>query len=161
MTGEPHHQTLRGALEREHREIDAGIEAFLAAPEDADAAEGLSTSFTALRRHIYLEEEFLFPPLRAQGLMAPVLVMLKEHGELWDALDEMDRATIDGMEPEALQHKLEHVLDLLDRHNAKEEPIVYAAAERLLAPDAAARLNDLVSTRSLPTGWVCERARTH
>ena len=43
-----------------------------------------------LRRHIYLEEEFLFPPLRAAGMMAPLFVMVRQHGELWDAMRALD-----------------------------------------------------------------------
>lgn len=148
--------TLRAALEREHREIDTGLEAFLG---DATAVADLATAFTALRRHIYLEEEHLFPPLRAQGLMAPVLVMLKEHGELWTALDEIEGRLADGAQGPELRLALEGVLGLLAQHNAKEEPIVYGAAERALDDEEAARLNQLVETSTLPSGWVCERAR--
>lgn len=66
MTNDLDSPTLRAALEREHHEIDAGIEKFL---EDPAPTQSLATAFTALRRHIYLEEEYLFPPLRAEGLM--------------------------------------------------------------------------------------------
>ena len=58
-------ETLGAALEREHREIDGGIEAFIEGlPEGKDQTEPLLRSVNGLRRHIYLEEEFLFPPLR-------------------------------------------------------------------------------------------------
>ena len=43
----------------------------------------------ALRRHIYLEEAFLVPPLRAAGAAMPVPVMLREHGELWRTVDSL------------------------------------------------------------------------
>lgn len=53
------------ALERDHREIDAGIAAFI---EQLDAGrpqpEPLAATLEALRRHIYLEEVLLFPPIR-------------------------------------------------------------------------------------------------
>lgn len=76
-------ETLASVLEREHREIDEGIVAYesrLAAGVDEPAL--LHRAMDALRRHIYLEEEFLFPPLRAVGMVAPVFVMLREHGEI-------------------------------------------------------------------------------
>src|SRR5579884_3347854 len=80
--------TLAAALEREHREIDRGIEAFLAArAEDRAETKPLTEAIAALRRHIFLEEEFLFPPLREAGMVAPVFVMLREHGEIWDTID--------------------------------------------------------------------------
>ncbi len=85
-------ESLALALRREHQEIDAGIDACTAA--DPDSGE-LSRAIGALRRHIYLEEEFLFPLLRQAepGLTAPILVMLREHAEIWPLLDELDRCS--------------------------------------------------------------------
>lgn len=85
--------SLTPLLEREHHEMDAGIEAFLeglAQNEIRDQERPRSVG--ALRRHIYLEEEFLFPPLRASGLIPLVLVMLHEHGEIWGTLDAVEAA---------------------------------------------------------------------
>ena len=81
--------TLGQALEREHREIDGGIESFL---DELDSGvrvdpSQLVTALESLRRHIYLEEVFLFPDLKAAGLMGPIFVMLREHGMLWRQLD--------------------------------------------------------------------------
>jgi regulator of cell morphogenesis and NO signaling len=83
-------QSLAAALEREHHEIDAGIAAFTAAP---DSPQPLVRAIRALRRHIYLEEEFLFPLLREAeaGLTAPVFVMLREHAQIWATLDSLER----------------------------------------------------------------------
>lgn len=53
--------TLSAELTREHREIDDAIEAFI---EKLDCGglqrELLTDTLVALRRHIYLEEIFLF-----------------------------------------------------------------------------------------------------
>lgn len=157
VTDDADRPTLRAVLEREHHEIDAGIDHVL---EDPTATDRLASTFTALRRHIYLEEEYLFPPLRAGGLMAPVLVMLREHGELWAALDEVDDLVAHGATGQELTPRLESLLDLLDRHNAKEEPIVYVAADQTLDADAVAEINELVRTSTLPEGWVCQQAPT-
>jgi regulator of cell morphogenesis and NO signaling len=82
-------RTLADVLQGEHREIDDGINAFVAG-SDERATESLCRAVAALRRHIYVEEERVFPALREQGLFAPVLVMLREHGQLWDALDRIE-----------------------------------------------------------------------
>jgi DNA-binding transcriptional ArsR family regulator len=71
-------ESLAEALKREHREIDDGIAAFSASPADT---RPLTRAIWALRCHIYLEEEFLFP-LSGEAepaLRAPVFVMLREH----------------------------------------------------------------------------------
>src|SRR5699024_5483125 len=84
-------EKLSAALEREHREIDTGIEQYTTGvgAGGVDTAP-LKRAMEGLRRHIYLEEEFLFPPLRAGGLMAPLFVMVKEHGELWQTMDRIE-----------------------------------------------------------------------
>ncbi|MDT0202266.1 hemerythrin domain-containing protein [Nocardioides sp. AE5] len=155
MAGET---TLSGALEREHREIDAGIEAYVAslAGTEPDLA-ALGEAMVALRRHIYLEEEFLFPPLRAAGLMAPVFVMLREHGELWDAMVAID-AALAADAGQDLSAACADLLGRLEAHNAKEEPIVYPVADREIDEEATAALLDLIATDTLPPGWVCAQA---
>lgn len=81
-------KSLSAVLVHEHHEIDAGIEAFLAGLSLGETRmQELTRAVEALRRHIYLEEEFLFPPLQAAGMIPPVLVMLREHGEIWRTLD--------------------------------------------------------------------------
>lgn len=76
--------SLAQAFTVEHHEIDAGIERYLA-DTDADPvrrAEPLLSAMKALRRHIYLEEEIVFPHLQQGTLMMPLMVMRKEHGQL-------------------------------------------------------------------------------
>lgn len=154
MTGE----SLAAALEREHREIDDGIERFSAASQNREPLRG---AIAALRRHIYLEEEFLFPALREEGdpgLVAPIFVMLREHAQIWHALDDLERA-VDAVAPDALQlcHQL---LVQLQHHNMKEERILYPEADRTLSPPVAERLAEFLDSGRLPDGWICTRART-
>ncbi|HWB65776.1 MAG TPA: hemerythrin domain-containing protein, partial [Mycobacteriales bacterium] len=61
-------ESSAAALKRDHREVDAGIEAFVngAAP-DRRSWDRLAASIAMLRRHIYAEEELLFPALREAG----------------------------------------------------------------------------------------------
>lgn len=154
---------LQAALTREHQDIDGGIEAFVA---DLDrgitSPEPLLNIFEALRRHIYLEEEFLFPPIRQAGLVMPILVMVREHGTLWQLMDALTELLVEN-DPadiaDVLESTCRELLAQLDHHNRKEEPIVYPHAETDLADDAAAELADFLQTGTMPDGWVCEAAR--
>jgi len=143
--------TLATALEREHREIDSGIETYLAG-HDLGAVQ---QAMAGLRRHIYLEEAFLFPPLRAAGMFGPIMVMLREHGELWQTMDGLDAQLVDGA---AAEQTCRRLLDLLARHNEKEEPIVYPQADQVLPEQDAADLHAFLRSGELPSGWVCQAA---
>jgi iron-sulfur cluster repair protein YtfE (RIC family) len=156
-------ETLAAALEREHREIDAGIEDYVAkaGPQERDPAR-LRAAIAALRRHIYLEEEILFPPLRESGLVAPIFVMLREHAQLWQTTEALEHqlrlaGQSGGEDVVSLCHQLSVQLQ---HHNLKEERIIYPQADLVLAASASAALRDFLSTATLPSGWRCQRARS-
>lgn len=152
---------LSDALEREHHEIDAGIEEFTAGLESGDpTTEPLLRAMAALRRHIYLEEEFVFPPLRAAGMVPPVFVMLREHGEIWTTMDALEASLAGDLGGEAVLATCRALLGQLEAHNAKEEPIIYPQADAVLDPDAQAQLMAFLESGEMPGGWVAERART-
>ena len=152
-------ETLGAALEREHREIDGGIEAFIEGlPEGKDQTEPLLRSVNGLRRHIYLEEEFLFPPLREAGMMVPLFVMLRQHGELWQAMDALGTLLDAHSDSDALEASCRALLELLDQHNSKEEPIIYPQADRVLTADASAELGAFLEAGTMPDGWICAKA---
>jgi len=152
---------LSEALEREHRDIDGGIEQYTAQlGQGTNDVAPLVRAMTGLRRHIYLEEEFLFPPLREAGMVMPILVMLREHGELWDSMDELD-ALLDpgsGTDAAVLLQRCRDLLALLDRHNSKEEPIIYPQADVVPSGEANAKMKAFLDSGSTPPGWVCAKA---
>jgi len=143
---------LSEALILEHHQIDEGIEQYVATGD----IEPLRTAFEALRRHIYLEEEFLFPPIRAAGLLMPILVMIREHGALWQRMDAIDSALADGHDTAGDCREL---LARLDDHNSKEEPIVYPHVDSDLSPEQAAGLDRFLQEGTLPDDWICEALR--
>jgi regulator of cell morphogenesis and NO signaling len=152
-----HTESLRTALEREHHAIDRGIEDFVDGHGSAlDSASRLREAIAALRRHIYLEERLLFPPLRDSGMLAPVFVMLSEHAELWRTMDDLEQQLDDDTALTDLRAACRTLLAQLERHNAKEEPILYSQADAVLSDDARAELHDFIATESLPEGWVCQ-----
>lgn len=152
--------TLGAALEREHRDIDGGIEAYTAGLADGRAHDPapLIRAMNGLRRHIYLEEEFLFPPLKEAGMMMPIFVMVKEHGQLWDKMDSLDDSLVNAADAAAMDAACTELLSLLDAHNSKEEPIIYTQADSTLSDDAGDELRAFLEAGTMPDGWVCERA---
>lgn len=151
--------TLGAALEREHREIDENLERFTSGLErgEWDPAP-LHAASAALRRHIYLEEEMFFPPLRRTGLVAPVAVMLREHGDIWQALDEVEARAAQRTDPEAVRRAYDDLAYLLDAHNAKEEQILYPQ-DHTLSDEQTAELRAFMETGTLPEGWICQDLR--
>ena len=153
------HQTLGAALEAEHREIDGGIEAYLAADGTGqDQPDTLVRSLAGLRRHIYLEEKFLFPPLKRSGLMGPIFAMEREHGQLWNAMVGIDRSIERGDSP-GTRTSCTELLRLVDKHNAMEEEAIYSQADALLDETASSSLGAFLGSGVLPEDWSPRSAR--
>lgn len=153
-------QTVGTVLEQEHRDIDAGLGRFAEGVPQGEWRSGeLATAARALRRHIYLEETLLFPSLRAAGLVAPVMVMVREHGEIWQALDEVEAHDGQRTDRKAALDAYTRLMRLLEAHNGKEEVILYPAADRALDAETDTVLREFLSAGTLPTGWVCEHLR--
>lgn len=151
--------TPSAALEHEHHAIDDAVEAFA----NADPAEltderrtELLQAITLLRHHIYLEEVYLFPPLRAAGLVGPVMVMEHEHGQMWPVLDELESLLADGISDGA-GLLCRGLLAQLASHNMKEERILYPQIDELL-PAMGTDLPDLLAGAEAPGNWVCAAA---
>lgn len=150
--------TLSTALEAEHRDIDGGIEEYSAGLTHGETdPTPLLKAMRGLRRHIYLEEEFLFPPLKAT-LMMPIFVMLREHGELWGAMEGLETLLTTEADAKTMQNACRELLATLDSHNSKEEPIIYPQADVVLDAGASAKLHDFLSSGTMPNDWRCEKA---
>jgi iron-sulfur cluster repair protein YtfE (RIC family) len=150
--------SLATTLEREHRQIDEAIEQFMREPSSYEAARSLAAAVALLRRHIYIEEEFVFPALSAGGMVAPIFVMLREHEQIWQRLDALERQIDTGAQAPVTLEICHLLLVQLQHHNMKEERILYPEADHALAVDVAARLADPEQT-SMPDRWVCVKAR--
>lgn len=154
MTG-----TLADALTKEHTDIDAGIEAFTATRSSgAPDTDGMRSAIAAQRRHIYLEEAILFPPLKKAGMFAPVMVMLMEHGKMWRVMDTLEPLLADGAADPRVPALCQELIDLLASHNPKEEQILYAQADAVLQFPADAHLREFLASGEMPDEWVCEKA---
>jgi hypothetical protein len=91
------------------------------------------------------------------GLAAPVFVMLREHAQIWAALEalkrEVDAGT--GIAPSRCRELSVRLL----HHNLKEEKVLYPRADDALSPAAAERLRAFLGSGELPERWVCLKAR--
>jgi regulator of cell morphogenesis and NO signaling len=150
---------LSAVLRLEHHEIDSEIETFIEKLDRGSMQpEPLIAALEALRRHIYLEEVFLFPPIREAGMVMPIFVMMREHGELWRTMGVLTDLLADGTGGARLRETCRQLLDQLDRHNSKEEPVIYPHADTDLPPQACAELIRFIETGRTPDGWVCRQA---
>ncbi|MDO5739746.1 MAG: hemerythrin domain-containing protein [Ornithinimicrobium sp.] len=151
--------TLQDILEAEHHTIDDGILRYVEGlRSDSTDSSDLTAALALLRRHIYLEEEFLFDAVKEAGLAMPVFVMLKEHGELWRAMDALTEQVRSDAEPDDLVAACQNLLSALEKHNLKEEPLIYPHADTVLTDEEATTLRDFLDSGSLPDQWICQYA---
>lgn len=141
-------------FEEDHRRIDAALSSFHEGLARGDRRhEALAVAAAALRRHIYVEEAVLFPPLRRAGMAAPVGVMVREHGEIWEALTALEAALDAGEAPASLIGPSTRLRTLLAAHNFKEEQALYPTADHALGRDLAAEAVRGLAEAVTPPGW--------
>ncbi len=151
--------TLSAELTREHHEIDDALRDFIGKLDCGSVQRELLTgTLDALRRHIYLEEVFLFPPLREAGIVMPIFVMMREHGQLWHTMGALTDLLADGNDDQRLRDACTQLLDQLHQHNSKEEPVIYPSADTDLPPQTSAELTRFIETGRTPDQWVCQHA---
>jgi regulator of cell morphogenesis and NO signaling len=159
-SGHARRESLSRALQQEHREIDEVITSCAdGTPPDPDERAALSRAVEELRRHIYAEEELLFPPLRDAGMVGPILVMLSEHADMWPLLDALDSRLARGGDDDLLRTTCRKLLMLLQRHNPKEEQILYPEIDRIVAADTAPAVHELLEVGRIPADWTCQFLR--
>lgn len=140
-------------LQHDHRVIDEGFARFVAAARAGRwEAVSLTEAIRRLRLHIWVEEEIYFPPLRAAGIMGPIMVMLKEHGLIWSHLETLEHLTEEGEDIPAALAEWEKLAIVLDQHNAKEETILYVTGDQILRADVSDQVAAGLDS-DLPAGW--------
>lgn len=157
-------QTSGQALEHDHHVIDEQFAAFArsldgVSPDRAALDQAsLGAGIRAIKHHIYVEEEFHFPPLRAGSLMGPLMVMLREHGELWDLLDRLEALVAMEAPVVEISHIWQQAAALLKAHNEKEEQIVYPSGDQILDPETSATVRAELASGQTPDGWTAQMA---
>ncbi len=124
-------------LTHDHRACDALWGDLEAALDNEDAHEigQLWPRFdAAMRRHLSMEEEVIFPALEdAMGMrgFGPVQVMKMEHQQMRAMLDRMAQAA-SASNWSAMMDEGDTLLMLIGQHNAKEEGILYPMIDQHL-----------------------------
>lgn len=150
---------ISAALLRKHREIDSAIKLFIERLEAGSMqTELVAATLEMLRQHIYLEEVFLFPPIREAGIVMPILGMMREHGQLWATMERAAELLTDPEEGPRLKATCGQLLDQLHTHSFNEEPAIYLHANYALPASTSAELTRFAATGRLPEGWKCQEA---
>lgn len=151
--------TIGAVLERDHHRIDEHFATFATALRSGSIdPAALAAGSGALRHHIYVEETYHFPVLRQAGLLGPIMVMLREHGEIWDLLDALDAGVRDGAPIADLTTTWLSLEAIVAAHNMKEERIVYPSGDDMLSAEDAAEVLTGLTAEQTPEGWACEHA---
>jgi hemerythrin-like domain-containing protein len=142
---------LREFFTADHRSCDA-LWADVEAAADRGASDDIAEPFrrfdAAMRRHLQMEEDVLFPAFEeATGMTqgGPTFVMRSEHAQMRGVLDQMASAVTEGDAQEVLDLG-DTLLMLIQQHNQKEERMLYPMADDALAdqwPDLHERLGTL------------------
>lgn len=148
--------TIGQILQRDHEAIDEHFEAVgRSLTGDSVDAGALADGLRALRHHIWVEETLHFPPLRQGGMMGPLMVMVREHGAIWDLMGRLEHEVAVGADPEPTWREL---MSALESHNAKEELIVYPGGDEILTQEMADDIRYALLSEETPEGWVCQLA---
>lgn len=119
----------------------------------------MAVMLEALRQHIYLEEVFLFPPIREAGIVMPIVGMMREHGQLWATMEHLAELLTDPEDSPRLKVTCDQLLDQLHKHSFNEEPAIYLHANYDLPATTNAELTRFVATGRLPERWKCQQAK--
>lgn len=107
--------------------------------------ESIAKVTEMLMRHIYIEEEILFPKLPSDN-DKDVEFLEVQHGEVFRFLKSLNSSN----NADLIKDISKKLLDLLIEHNAFEESFIYGNFEKL---DAA-----FIEKITFPVGWKCRYA---
>jgi hemerythrin superfamily protein len=107
--------------------------------------ESIAKVTEMLRRHIYIEEEILFPTLPSDN-DKDIEFLEVQHGEVFRFLKSLNSNN----NADLIKDISKKLLDLLIEHNAFEESFIYGNFEKL---DAA-----FIEKITFPVGWKCRYA---
>jgi iron-sulfur cluster repair protein YtfE (RIC family) len=142
-------------FEHDHHVIDEQFAQFKRGLVEGEwLEEPFNGASEGLRHHIYVEEESLFPFLRVGGLVAPAMVMLREHGEIWQALDSVDSEIRGGRDASRALAGIATLESALEQHNMKEERILYPASGQVLSAANTEAVRVAFESGKRPDGWL-------
>lgn len=156
MTSDP----MVTALEAEHELTDRQLADYIETDGPRDR-QSLLDAIAGLRRHIFLEEECLFPALQdaEPDLTIAVLAMLRQHAQMWQQMAEIViELRLDGPDSPAVIAGCRRLVVALMHHNGNEERLLYSRLPTLLTGETRERVRGQLDGAELPTNWRPRRA---
>ena len=144
---------IRESLERDHdQEHGKLVEARISMSRGEFDKNSFLEFVNNIRRHIYIEEEIIFPDLVVldSNLKGPVSGLEMEHASLWMLMDRILAETDSGTVRKSPKY-LEEIERILAVHNAVESTNIYPKIKDERIPD--------LEQATLPEGWICRRLR--
>lgn len=148
--------THRELLTGQHRSMELGIAGLV---DGSGSREELADAVHLLRRHIYVEEAFLFPVIETDGHRAMALAQMRyEHGDMWPHIEFAIALLAAHADLDDLLPASEAMLNLLHVHDRKEEEAIYSVADRYPCDATQPSFTELFGTSDIPRGWKCRYA---
>lgn len=144
---------IRESLERDHdQEHGKLVEARISMSRGEFDKNSFLEFVNNIRRHIYIEEEIIFPDLVVldSNLKGPISGLEMEHASLWMLMDRILAETDSGTIRKSPKY-LEEIERILAVHNAVESTNIYPKIKDERIPD--------LEQATLPEGWICRRLR--
>ncbi len=130
--------SLTDTMRRDHDDMDYALVAALEALRDARpgvAVAAMTRLDHALRVHILIENELL-APLTAHCAAEPTALMRREHDDILLQLDAIAEACAGGDQAHELDIWLSLLAASLNKHEFREETLLFPAWERAVRDDA-------------------------
>lgn len=135
-------------MTQDHRACDESFATMENAVNDENwtEAKNLFESFASdLNYHFDMEEEVMFPAFEARSASAhcnPTPVMLMEHAQMRQALDQM-REDIDSKNKDHFFGLSESLMMTMQQHNMKEEQMMYPMVDQAMEAENAMLLEQM------------------
>lgn len=143
-------------LTEQHHIIEEGIVGLVDGSGDRKA---LSEAIYLLRKHIYVEEEVLFPLVAEDGQRDMALAQMKyEHGDMWPHIEQAVQLLEQKAPLDDFFDGCQALMAYLQEHDAKEEEAIYTVADRYSADAKRPPLATYFENYDIPNGWKCLRA---
>ena len=143
-------------LMEDHREVDSKLDKLTKIISNGEIDPELFMQISnSLKRHIYIEEETIFPSVSEgdKDLRQRIVGLEMEHASIWMLLDRVEKE-ISARDIEKAPKYIEEINSILKAHNEQEEEKVYPLMrENEQYPNA--RIHDY----NIPEGWICHRLR--
>lgn len=142
---------------KDHERLDSVIKGFRKSLESGTPdKEYLSQLIQGLHRHIYWEEELLFPLAKPYTADEAIIEEFNtDHGLIWNNLAELEAGVAQGLPPGRLELILDEMGDVLEAHNVDEEHQIYARVDEVCDARTAAEFVARVEKADVPQGWRC------